>query len=157
MTTESAQQQGERDDPLASLSSYEFVLLTTMRKSGVGVPTAMWFAYEQGRLYIGVNPFSRTQGKSTSGSIRPRQVYRDTRRCQAKLLVPRNTLDICELTRFPLGRPDCKPKNSRFLLSSKSKARPFISWTQLHSSPQTQQGAHTPNWNVSVWYYTPAQ
>jgi PPOX class probable F420-dependent enzyme len=52
MTTESAQQQGERDDPLASLSSYEFVLLTTMRKSGVGVPTAMWFAYEQGRLYM---------------------------------------------------------------------------------------------------------
>jgi hypothetical protein len=27
-------------------------------------------------------------------------VYRDTRRYQAKLLVPRNALDICELTRF---------------------------------------------------------
>ena len=60
MTTESAQQQGERDDPFASLSSYGFVLLTTMRKSGVGVPTAMWFAYEQGRLYMVTG---RTTGK----------------------------------------------------------------------------------------------
>src|SRR2546421_817766 len=60
MTTESAQQQGERDAPFASLSSYEFVLLTTFRKSGVGVPTAMWFAYEQGRLYMVTG---RTTGK----------------------------------------------------------------------------------------------
>jgi len=52
MTTESAQQQGEMDDPFASLSPYEFVLLTTFRKSGIGVPTAMWFAHEQGKLYM---------------------------------------------------------------------------------------------------------
>ncbi len=43
---------GEMDDPFASLSPYEFVLLTTFRTSGVGVPTAMWFAYEQGKLYM---------------------------------------------------------------------------------------------------------
>lgn len=60
MTTESAQKQGERDDPFASLSSYEFVLFTTMRKSGVGVPTAMWFVYEQGKLYMVTG---RTTGK----------------------------------------------------------------------------------------------
>jgi PPOX class probable F420-dependent enzyme len=52
MTLESPQQQGERDDPFASLSPYEFVLLTTFRKSGSGVPTAMWFAHEQGNLYM---------------------------------------------------------------------------------------------------------
>jgi uncharacterized protein len=52
MTLESPQQQGELDDPFAYLSPYEFVLLTTFRKSGVGVPTAMWFAHEHGKLYM---------------------------------------------------------------------------------------------------------
>src|SRR5437762_3125407 len=52
MTTQSSQHRGETDDPFASLSPYEFVLLTTFRKSGVGVPTAMWFAQEYGKLYM---------------------------------------------------------------------------------------------------------
>lgn len=52
MTTQGPQHQGETEDPFASLSPYEFVLLTTFRKSGVGVPTAMWFAYEHGKLYM---------------------------------------------------------------------------------------------------------
>jgi PPOX class probable F420-dependent enzyme len=52
MTTQSPQQQGESVDPFASLSPHEFVLLTTFRTSGVGVPTAMWFAYEHGKLYM---------------------------------------------------------------------------------------------------------
>jgi len=52
MTLESPQQQGELDDPFAPLSPYEFVLLTTFRQSGVGVPTAMWFAHEYGKLYM---------------------------------------------------------------------------------------------------------
>lgn len=52
MTTQSPEQQGETKDPLASLSPYEFVLLTTFRTSGLGVPTAMWFAYEHGKLYM---------------------------------------------------------------------------------------------------------
>src|SRR6266700_7854896 len=60
MTTESPQHQGEIDDPFAYLSPYEFVLLTTFRKSGVGVPTAMWFAHEHGKLYLVT---SRTTGK----------------------------------------------------------------------------------------------
>jgi PPOX class probable F420-dependent enzyme len=54
MTSESAQEQEGRgrDDPFAYLYPYEFVLLTTFRKSGAGVPTAMWFAHEQGKLYM---------------------------------------------------------------------------------------------------------
>src|SRR2546429_1889960 len=52
MTTQSPQQEDELDDPFVPLSPYEFVLLTTFRKSGVGVPTAMWFAYEHGKLYM---------------------------------------------------------------------------------------------------------
>jgi PPOX class probable F420-dependent enzyme len=60
MTIKSAQQQGEVDDPFAYLYPYEFVLLTTFRKSGVGVPTAMWFANEQGTLYMVTG---RTSGK----------------------------------------------------------------------------------------------
>ncbi len=60
MTLESSQQQGELDDPFASLSPYEFVLLTTFRKSGEGVPTAMWFAHEHGKLYMVTG---RTTGK----------------------------------------------------------------------------------------------
>src|SRR5579864_3917914 len=52
MSTESTQQQEETEDPFAFLSPYEFVLLTTFRTSGVGVPTAMWFAYEHGKLYM---------------------------------------------------------------------------------------------------------
>jgi len=52
MATQGQQHQREMDDPFASLSPYEFVLLTTFRTSGVGVPTAMWFAYEHGKLYM---------------------------------------------------------------------------------------------------------
>ena len=52
MATQGQQHQGEMDDPFASLSPCEFVLLTTFRTSGVGVPTAMWFAYEHGKLYM---------------------------------------------------------------------------------------------------------
>ena len=52
MATQGQQHQGEMDDPFASLSPYEFGLLTTFRTSGVSVPTAMWFAYEHGKLYM---------------------------------------------------------------------------------------------------------
>src|SRR3989440_2594823 len=60
MTTQGQQQQGEMDDPFASLSSYEFVLLTTFRTSGMGVSTAMWFAHEHGKVYMVTG---RTTGK----------------------------------------------------------------------------------------------
>src|SRR5436305_13761551 len=60
MAPENSEKQGETDDPFAYLSPYEFVLLTTFRKSGVGVPTAMRFAHEQGKLYMVTG---RTAGK----------------------------------------------------------------------------------------------
>jgi PPOX class probable F420-dependent enzyme len=60
MTIHGPQQHEETDDPFASLSPYEFVLLTTFRKNGVGVPTAMWFAHEYRKLYMVTG---RTSGK----------------------------------------------------------------------------------------------
>ncbi len=60
MTTQGPQHEGEADDPFASLSPYEFVLLTTFRTSGAGVPTTMWFAHEHGKLYMVTG---RTTGK----------------------------------------------------------------------------------------------
>ena len=48
------------NDPFAYLYPYEFVLLTTFRKSGIGVPTAMWFAHEHSKLYMVTG---RTTGK----------------------------------------------------------------------------------------------
>ncbi len=60
MTTQGPKHQGEAEDPFTSLSPYEFVLLTTFRKSGEGVPTAMWFAHEHGKLYMVTG---RTTGK----------------------------------------------------------------------------------------------
>jgi uncharacterized protein len=52
MTSKSAQEQEERDDPFAYLYPYEFILLTTFRKNDTGVPTAMWFAHERGKFYM---------------------------------------------------------------------------------------------------------
>jgi len=52
MTTHRPQPKCELDDRLTSLSFYLFVLVTTFRKRGGGVPTAMWFAYEHGKLYM---------------------------------------------------------------------------------------------------------
>lgn len=37
---------------LSSLEHEEFLVLTTYRASGEGVPTTVWFAAEGGRLYI---------------------------------------------------------------------------------------------------------
>lgn len=40
------------DDPFASLSPDEFVLLTTFRRQGQAVATPMWFASTNGKLYM---------------------------------------------------------------------------------------------------------
>jgi PPOX class probable F420-dependent enzyme len=45
------------------------VLLTTFRASGLGVPTAMWFAYEHGKLY-------KVTGRSTGKLKRMRTTSR---------------------------------------------------------------------------------
>ena len=50
MTIEDTQTQV--GDPFAYLNPYEFALLTTFRKNGLAVPTTMWFAHDQGKLYM---------------------------------------------------------------------------------------------------------
>ncbi len=52
-------------DPFAFLSPHEFILLTTYRKNGVAVPTTVWFAYDQGKIYI-------TTGKNAGKTKRVR-------------------------------------------------------------------------------------
>ncbi|GCE22613.1 PPOX class F420-dependent oxidoreductase [Dictyobacter kobayashii] len=39
-------------DPFAFLAPHEFIVLTTYRKDGRAVPTTVWFAYEQGKVYV---------------------------------------------------------------------------------------------------------
>jgi uncharacterized protein len=45
MTTQSA-------SPFTPLLSYQFISLTTFRKSGAAVPTTVWFAPDQENLYV---------------------------------------------------------------------------------------------------------
>jgi PPOX class probable F420-dependent enzyme len=39
-------------DPFAFLAPHEFIVLTTYRKNGNATPTTVWFAYDQGKIYI---------------------------------------------------------------------------------------------------------
>jgi len=39
-------------DPFAYLYPHEFFVLTTYRKDGTAVPTTVWFAHDQGKIYI---------------------------------------------------------------------------------------------------------
>jgi len=52
VTVENTQTQSHAGDPFAYLYPYEFALLTTFRKNGLAVPTTMWFAHNQGKLYM---------------------------------------------------------------------------------------------------------
>jgi hypothetical protein len=45
----------ETTSPFAPLAGAEFLVLTTYRTSGVGVPTTVWFAEANGKLYITTN------------------------------------------------------------------------------------------------------
>ncbi len=60
MTSEHSDMQGAASDPFAYMYPFEFVLLVTFRKNGIGVPTAMWFAHERGNIYMVT---SRTAGE----------------------------------------------------------------------------------------------
>lgn len=42
----------EISDSFAFLYSHQFIVLTTYRKNGISVPTTVWFAHDQGRLYV---------------------------------------------------------------------------------------------------------
>lgn len=39
-------------DPFAFLSPHQFIVLHTYRKNGDAVPTTVWFAYDQRKIYI---------------------------------------------------------------------------------------------------------
>lgn len=47
-------------DAFAFLQPHEFIVLTTYRRDGTAMPTTVWFAYEQGKIYITTN---RSAGK----------------------------------------------------------------------------------------------
>ena len=52
MTIENTQTESQTSDLFTYLYPYEFALLTTFRKNGLAVPTTMWFAHNQGKLYM---------------------------------------------------------------------------------------------------------
>ncbi len=53
MTTNESQMSAK--DPFAYLAAQEFIVLTTYRGDGTAVPTTVWFAYDQGKIYITTN------------------------------------------------------------------------------------------------------
>lgn len=42
----------ETTNPFAYLAPHQFVVLATLRRTGEAVPTTVWFAYDQGKVYI---------------------------------------------------------------------------------------------------------
>lgn len=44
--------QTQKSDPFTSIPPYQFILLTTFRKTGVGVSTIVWFALHEGKIYV---------------------------------------------------------------------------------------------------------
>ena len=53
MTVDKTQlEQQANSDPFASLYTHQYALLKTFRKNGDAVPTPVWFANENGKLYI---------------------------------------------------------------------------------------------------------
>jgi len=52
VTNESANTKSKADNPFSYLNEYQFIRLTTFRKSGVAVPTTVWFGQDNGRLYV---------------------------------------------------------------------------------------------------------
>ncbi len=60
MAIEHSQASNETSDPFAPLYSHQYVQLSTFRKNGISVPTPIWFANDQGKLYMVTSP---TTGK----------------------------------------------------------------------------------------------
>ncbi|MGI9058461.1 MAG: PPOX class F420-dependent oxidoreductase [Ktedonobacteraceae bacterium] len=52
MSIEHTQAQSQVSDPFSYLYPHEFIRLTTFRKNGVAVSTAVWFANDNGKLYV---------------------------------------------------------------------------------------------------------
>lgn len=62
MTIDKTQVENQTSDPFAYLYPHQYALLKTFRKSGTAVPTPIWFANENGKLYV-------TTG-STAGKVK---------------------------------------------------------------------------------------
>ncbi len=60
MTVDKTQVENQMSDPFAYLYPHQFALLKTYRKNGAAVPTPIWFANENGKLYVTT---STTTGK----------------------------------------------------------------------------------------------
>lgn len=52
MSLDKAQAGSQQNDTFAFLASQQFILLKTFRKNGVAVPTPVWFAFDNGKLYV---------------------------------------------------------------------------------------------------------
>jgi len=52
VSIEHTESQRQVSDPFSYLYSAEFIRLTTYRKNVVAVPTAVWFANDDGKLYV---------------------------------------------------------------------------------------------------------
>ncbi len=52
MTTSNTPAQDTKGDTFANLRRYQYALLTTFRKDGRAVPTIVWFAPDQDKLYV---------------------------------------------------------------------------------------------------------
>lgn len=52
MSIDSTSGQAKAANPLVALASQQYMLLKTFRKNGVAAPTPVWFAHENGRLYV---------------------------------------------------------------------------------------------------------
>jgi len=52
VSIEHAEAQSQISDPFSYLYPHEFIRLTTFRKNGVAVSTAVWFANDNGKLYV---------------------------------------------------------------------------------------------------------
>ncbi len=62
MTVDKTQLENSTRNPFAYLYPHQYALLKTFRKSGEVVPTPVWFAHENGKLYV-------TTG-STAGKVK---------------------------------------------------------------------------------------
>ena len=52
MTTSNTPAQNTSGDTFANLRRYQYIRLTTFRKSGMAVSTIVWFANDNGKLYV---------------------------------------------------------------------------------------------------------
>lgn len=107
MIPDNTNAQTTNGDPFVPLYQHKFALLTTFRKDGRGVPTPVWFAHEQGKLYI-MTPTTtgkvkriRNNGRVTLAPSDTRgHVLGDTVEGHARILPP----DAAALARNALAR-----------------------------------------------------